>query len=355
MDRTVYTGCYGNEEDGQGVGVWRLDGATGALHHVQTAPVNSPSFVARHQNGRFLYAVCERDGFQGTPDGAVASFVINSHDGTLTELGKVRSHGTSACHLTVDPSGTHVIVTNYGNGRVAVFPIGANGALGEATHVVQHEGRSTHPDRQHGPHAHYVMFDPSGKYVMVCDLGLDKVLIYHLDTETGHLSPADFPYAQISSGAGPRHMDFTPDGRFAYVVNEVGSSMSAFSWDADRGALVYVDTHTTIPVDFHENTSCAQVRVHPNGHFVYGSNRGHDSIAIFGIDQATGRLIPHGQASSGGKTPRNFTLTPDGAWLLAANQGSDNIVTFHVDAKTGALTEAGHVVHTNKPVCIVVV
>lgn len=133
-----------------GVGVWRLDGATGALHHVQTAPVNSPSFVARHQNGRFLYAVCERDGFQGTPDGAVASFAINSHDGTLTEIGKVRSHGTSACHLTVDPSGTHVIVTNYGNGRVAVFPIGADGALGEATHVVQHEGRSTHPDRQHG-------------------------------------------------------------------------------------------------------------------------------------------------------------------------------------------------------------
>ncbi len=352
MARTVYTGCYGNEDEGHGVGVWRFDDATGALTHVQTAPVNSPSFVTVHPDGRHLYAVCERDGFAGTPDGAVASFAVDPHDGTLTEIGKVRSHGTSACHLSVAPGGHFVVVANYGNGRVAVFPIGADGALGEAIQVIQHEGSSTHPDRQHGPHAHFTAFDPSGKHLMVCDLGLDKVMVYDFDAATGHLAPSAFPHAQVSSGAGPRHLDFAPDGSHAFVINEVDSTLTSFRWDADRGALVVTDTRSTLPEGWPGDSTCAQVRVHPSGRFVYGSNRGHDSIAIFAV-QSSGKIVPAGHELSGGRTPRNFNLTPDGAWLLAANQNSDSIVSFRVDAATGALHASGAVTHTNKPVCIV--
>ena len=352
MELVVYTGCYGNEDAGHGVGTWRFDTGTGALRHVKTAPVNSPSFVARHPGGRYLYAVCERDGFAGTPDGAVASFAIDPHDGTLTEIGKVRSHGTSACHVSVAPGGRFAVVANYGNGRVASFPVGDDGSLGEAVQVVQHEGSSTHPTRQHGPHAHFTAFDPSGRHLLVCDLGLDRVMVYDFDGETGRFAPSAFPHAQVSSGAGPRHLDFTPDGRHALVINEVDSTLTAFRWDADRGALFVTDTRSTLPEGYEGDTTCAHVLVHPSGRFAYGSNRGHDSIAIFAV-QGSGKIVPTGHVPTGGRTPRNFALSPDGAWLLAANQNSDTITGFRVDAATGSLEPTGDVAHTNKPVCIV--
>jgi 6-phosphogluconolactonase len=351
----VYVGAYTGPGKAQGISVFRLDAAAGALSHLQTVEgVDNPSFLALDPQQRFLYAANEAGGAGGgpAPEGAVSAFAVDAQDGTLTPLNRQPSGGVSPCYVHVEPEGRYLLVANYTSGHVAVFPRRPDGSLDPASHVVHHEGLGPTPRRQAGAHAHSITTDPAGRLVLSCDLGVDKIFVYRLDREAGRLVPNDVPYGQASSGAGPRHVAFHPNGRFAFVNNEIDSTLSAFAYDAERGTLRIVDTASTLPSDFAGNNSTAQVLVHPNGRFAYVSNRGHDSIAIFAVNPETGKLRALGHEPTQGKTPRNFNLDPSGVLLLAANQGSDTIVSFRVDAQSGQLTATGQVTQTPAPVAV---
>ncbi len=344
----VYVGTYTTPPMGraEGLYVYRLDPASGALAPVQTVPgVVNPSFLALDPQERFLFAVNEVE--QGT----VSAFARDPAAGELTPLNEQPTHGAAPCHLSVDPTGRFVLVANYGSGEVAVFPVGPDGRLGAATDVVRHEGKSVHPQRQTGPHAHMIVPDPEGRHVLAADLGLDQVVVYRLDDTAGRLVPHGRFHA--TPGAGPRQLAFAGGGRFVYVVNELDSTLTACAYDPAAGTLRAIETVSTLPDGFAGENTCARVEVHPSGRFVYASNRGHHSIAIFAIEEATGRLTAVGHEPTGGRTPRHFALDPTGAWLLAANQGSDSIVTFRVDPATGRLAAAGPVAEAPTPVCLV--
>ena len=355
----VYVGTYTEGEQrprgrAEGIYVYQLDPATGALAHRHTTPgVVNPSFLALHPNGRFLYAVNEVEGPEGQPGGEVSAFALDPATGAATFLNRQPSHGNAPCHLCVDGEGRYVLAANYSSGSVAVLPVEADGRLAPASDVVQHRGGSVHPERQRGPHAHSVTLDPSGRFALVADLGLDQVLTYRLDRQRGTLLPHDTPWAQVTAGAGPRHLAFHPGGRFAYVIDELDSTLTAFAYDGERGTLRELQRLSTLPAGYGGTSHCADVHVAPSGRFVYGSNRGHDSIAGFRVDQQSGRLSALGHTPTQGRTPRNFNIDPTGTYLFAANQNSDSIVTFRIDAETGALAPAGPVAEVPTPVCIV--
>lgn len=348
----VYVGSY-SPADKQGIHVFQLDLASGALAPAGGASgAANPSFLAVHPNRRFLYAVAEVASAGGKPGGGVAAFSIDPKSGALALLNTQPSEGAGPCHIVVDRDGKNVLVANYGGGSVAVLPIRDDGRLAPPSAAIQHQGSSVNPSRQKAPHAHSINLDPAGRFAFAADLGLDKVLIYRFDSAKGSLVPNEEPSAPVAPGAGPRHFAFHPSGRFAYVINEMANTVTAFAYDAGRGALKEIQTQATLPADFKGTSHTAEVQVHPSGKFVYGSNRGHDSIAVFTVDAATGRLAPGGQVSTRGKTPRNFGIDPTGAWLLAANQGSDTIVVFKIDPATGGLTPTEHSVSVPKPVCV---
>ncbi len=348
----VYIGTYTRGES-EGIYVYRLDLATGALESTgQTAKAANPSFLAIHPKANFLYAVGELRQVEGRPGGAVSAFAIDPETGGLTLLNQQSSHGAGPCHLTVDATGKCVLVANYGSGSLAALPIEENGRLAAATDVIQHEGSSVHPRRQQGPHAHSITLDPASRFAFAPDLGIDKVMIYKLDLAQGKLVPNEQPWAAVKPGAGPRHFAFHPTARWAYVINEIDSTITAFAYDATEGTLGEVQTISTLPEDFDGDNTCADVHVAPSGKFLYGSNRGHDSIVIFAIDQTSGKLTCVGHESTRGETPRNFGIDPTGAFLLAANQRSDTVVTFRIDPETGRLTPTGHVADVPTPVCI---
>jgi 6-phosphogluconolactonase len=288
----------------------------------------------------------------GKPTGAVAAFAIDPQTGKLQLLNQQSSQGAGPCHLNVDRAGKNVLVANYGGGSCAVLPIAADGRLGEATAAIQHKGKSVNRERQEGPHAHSINLDAANRFAFVADLGLDEVLVYRFDSAKGSLVPNDPPAAKVAPGAGPRHFALHPSGKYAYVINEMASTVTGFTYDADRGTLQELQSITTLPAGFSGNTSTAEVVVHPSGKFLYGSNRGHDSLAIFTINAATGKLTAAGHQPTGGKTPRNFAIDPSGKWLLAENQGSGTIVVFRIDPETGSLSETGHVLKVGSPVCI---
>lgn len=349
----VYVGTY-TTKTSKGIYLCNLDVATGRLGLVGVAAETArPSFVAIHPSQRFLFAVGEVADFQGKKTGAISAFAIDPADGKLTLLNQQPSHGAGPCYVGIDRTGKWALVANYSAGSIACFPIGDDGRLGEATAAIQHQGSSVNPKRQQGPHAHSIYVDPTNRFVFTCDLGLDKVMIYRFDSATGHLSAHDPAFASITPGAGPRHIAFHPTGRFVYVINEMGQTVTAFRYDADRGALETLQTISTVPEGYQNpNNSTAEVQVHPSGKFLYGSNRGHDSIAIFTIDQETGRLTAAGHQASGGKTPRNFGIDPSGTWLLAAHQDSDDIFVLRIDPQTGSLTPTGQSVNISMPVCV---
>jgi 6-phosphogluconolactonase len=245
-----------------------------------------------------------------------------------------------------------VLVANYGSGSIACLPIRPDGRLGEATSSIQHEGSSIDPRRQQGPHAHSINLDAAGRFAFVADLGLDEVLIYRFDAAKGKLTPNDPPSTKVAPGAGPRHFAFHPTGRYAYVINELSSTVTALRYDARQGSLASLQTVSTVPEGFDGRSTTAEVRVHPSGKFLYGSNRGHDSIACFAVDTATGKLTPIGHQSTQGKTPRNFGIDPTGSYLLAANQGTGNVVVFRIDPQTGMLRPAEQSITVPMPVCI---
>ncbi|MGH2355315.1 MAG: lactonase family protein [Chloroflexota bacterium] len=349
----VYVGTYTTNNRAEGLYVYRMDVATGALTHAHTVTgVDNPSFLALHPQWPYLYAANEVGNYEGMRSGSVSAFAITP-TGDLALLNRQATHGRSPAHVSVDPSGRYLLAANYSDGNVAVFPIQADGRLGEASDVVQHEGQGPNARRQAGPHAHFITTDPAGVRVLAVDLGIDKVMVYRLDGTTGTLVPNELPYAQVSSGAGPRHLAFHPNARYVYVINELDSTISAFAYDAERGALQIVQTVSTLPEDFTEASTCAQIVVHPSGRFAYGSNRGHDSIAMFAVDEVSGKLTALGHESTQGRTPRNFNLDPSGTFLYAANQNTNTIVTFRVDQTAGTLTPTGQVTETLSPVCIV--
>lgn len=349
----VYVGTYTGRDGARGIELLRLDPASGDLTPVGTAAeAANPSFLAIHPNRRFLYAVNEVADFEGRKTGVVSAFAIEAGTGALRFLNRQSSEGTGPCHVSVDPSGRCVLVANYGGGSVAALPIQEDGSLGPAGSSVKHHGSGPNPHRQKGPHAHCIVTDPAGRFAFAADLGLDKVLVYRLDAAAAKLVPNEPPSASVDPGSGPRHFTFHPGGKWAYVINELSSTVTAFRYDAERGILEPVQTVSTLPADFKGSNTTAEVVVSPDGRTLYGSNRGHDSLAVFRIDPADGRLTPAGHVPTGGKVPRNFAVAPGGRWLLAANQNSDSIVVFRVDPETGGLVPAGRSAKVSKPVCI---
>ena len=341
----VYVGTYTGEQS-KGIYTFQFDPASGDMTPVKLAgEVVNPSFLTIHPNRKFLYAVSE------LPKGSVTAFAIDAKTGALTPLNSVPTGGGGACHLVVDKTGKSLMVANYGTGSVAAFPLGADGRLGEAAVLIKHSGSSVNAKRQRGPHAHAVVLSADNRFVFAPDLGLDQILSYRLDPAKASLSPNDPPFAKVAPGSGPRHFAFHPKGKFAYVVNEMGSSVTAFRYDALRGALTELQTLSTLPKDFSGEDQSAELEVDAKGRFLYASNRGHDSIAVFAIGR-DGKLTLVENASTQGKTPRNFKIDPTGAFLFAANQDSGTIVQFRIDSKSGRLKPTGKTAEISKPVCV---
>lgn len=351
-DYFMYVGTYTNKQS-KGIYAWQFHPETGKLAPLGlVAETTSPSFLAVHPNRHFLYAVNEVPNYKGEKSGAVSAFAIDRASGKLTLLNTVSSRGAGPCHLALDKKGQCLIVANYSGGSVAAFPVGKDGRLAEATSFFQHSGAVALKERQGGPHAHCVQVSPDNRYALVADLGLDEVLAYRLDASKATLTANDPPFAKLAAGAGPRHLAFHPNGRLVYSINEIQSTVTALSYNAAAGSSREIQTVSSLPQDFHGSNSTAEIAVHPSGKFVYGSNRGHDSIVVFAVDPGTGRLAVVEHVSTQGKVPRNFALDPTGAFLFAANQNSDNIVVFRIDRASGRLTPAGQVLDAPTPVCV---
>jgi 6-phosphogluconolactonase len=342
----VYIGTYTNTPKSKGIYAYRFDPATGKLDSLGLAAESaSPSFLAIHPSRRYLYAVNE-----GKP-ATVSSFALDPKSGKLTPLNSETAPGAGPCYISTDSKGRYALVANYGSGNLLVFPIGADGRLNPASANVQHSGSGGDPKRQSGPHAHSIKLSPNERYAVAADLGIDQLLVYRFDPATGRLTPNEPPSAKLKPGAGPRHFAFHPNRRVVYAINELNSTVTAFNWDGSRGTLAEFQTISTLPSGFTGNNSTAEIVVHPNGRFVYGSNRGHDSIAVFAADRR-GNLTPVEHAPTLGNVPRNFAIDPTGRYLFAANQRSDNLVVFRIDAGTGKLAPSGSPVEVGAPVCV---
>ncbi len=344
----VYVGTY-TGKGSEGVYVYRLDSSTGALTPVgKTAGLTNPSFLAIDPRGRCVYAVRE----SGRGGGAVIALSRNATTGELTILNEQPSGGQGPCYVTVDREGRFLMVANYGSGHVAVLPIADDGRLQPASSVVQHEGSSVNPSRQKEPHAHSIVLDAANRYVLSADLGIDKVMVYRFDSEHGKLLPNDPPFVRCEPGSGPRHIAFHPSGKYVYVIEELSSTVEVFAYDADAGTLKPFQRISTLPEGFKGASTAADIHVHPSGRFLYGSNRGHNSIAIFAIDDKTGGLRLLGHEPTQGKNPRNFAIDPSGTFLLAANQDSDTIVSFRINQDLGAMMPTGQTCRVSMPVCL---
>jgi 6-phosphogluconolactonase len=346
----VFIGTYTSPAS-RGIYVSRLDPASGQLSApTLAAEARNPSFLASTPDGRFLYAVNELNEVDGTPGGSVTAYAVDKATGTLKKLNAQSTVGGGPCHVSV--VGRLVFVANYGGGSIAAYPIEADGSLKPASSFVQHTGASVDPQRQKGPHAHGVTPDPSGRFLYVPDLGLDKVFVYRIDAAKGALTAATPPFAAITPGAGPRHVALSADGRRVYVITEMGMTIEVFERAPATGALTRVQTISTLPAgqDVAKGFSTAEILLHPSGRFLYGSNRGHDSLAVYAVAPDTGRLTLVEHVPTGGKMPRAFTIDPSGAFLIAGNQNSDQVVAFRIDAKSGRLTPAGQPVAVGKPV-----
>jgi 6-phosphogluconolactonase len=316
------------------------------------AETPSPSFLEIDNKRNLLFAVNETNTFEGKPTGGVSAFAMDRVTGKLTLLNQKSSLGTGPCHLVLDKTGRWLLVANYAGGSVAVFPVAADGHLGESTDFVQHTGKSIDPNRQSGPHAHCVTMSPDNRFAFVCDLGLDKVMCYQFDAERGKLTPADPAFVSLKPGAGPRHMVFRPDGKFAYVINELNSTVTAFGYDPSSGKLTEVQSVSTLPGYWEGKNSTAEIGVHPSGKYLYASNRGHNSVVLFEIDPDKGTLNFVEEQGTGGKTPRHFGIEPSAKHLAIGNQDSDTILVCRIDAGNGRLKPSGVFVDCPSPVCV---
>jgi 6-phosphogluconolactonase len=350
----VYVGTYTTKQTSKGIYAYRFDASSGKLTSIGLATeTTDPSFVAVHPNGKYLYAVNEVGEFNGMKSGAVSAFMIDRKSGTLKLLNQVSTHGAGPCFVSLDKSGRFVLVANYDAGSVATFAIQDDGSLSLVKGFVQHSGSGADKERQEGPHAHWIGVSPDNRFALVADLGLDDVMVYKLDDVKGGLTPNSPPFTEVKPGTGPRHLAFSPNGKFAYLLTEMGSSVTAFSYSASKGTLSALQTLPNLPKDYTGVREAAEIAVHPSGKFLYASNRGTaNSIGVYKIDAVKGTLTPAGLFSSGGKIPRNFAIDPTGEFLLAANEDSGNVVVFRIDAATGALTATDQTVEVGAPVCV---
>lgn len=349
---TLYVGTY-TAKGAEGIHALDFDTSSGRLTHDRlVAAVSNPTFLALHPRGDRLYAVSEVRDATGRHGGAVNAFAIAPETGALTLLDRQSSEGAGPCHLSVDRTGRFAFVANYHSGGVAMLPIGTDGRLDAACAVIQHHGCGPDPERQEGPHAHSITLSPDERFAIVADLGLDKLMVYRIDWRAGRLLPHEPPFTAVAPGAGPRHLAFHPTARFAYVINELDNTMTALTWDAAQGACHVLQTLPTEPAEFAGTGYAADVQMSADGHFLYGSNRGHDSVAVFAVDDRDGTLAPRAVVPTGGAWPRNIALDPTGAFLLAANQESDSITVFRRDPVTGHIAPTGHAAHVSMPVCL---
>ena len=342
---SFYIGTYTKNELSKGIYRAVLDADTGALAlKGLAAEIKNPTFLALHPNGKFLYSVMELDG------GGVSAFAIEK-DGALRALGVQSTKGKGNCHVWVDASGGNLLSTSYSGGSIANTPIKADGSLAETSLFIQHKGSGPNPTRQGEPHAHAIY--THGAFAYVCDLGTDDIFIYHFDAAKGTLTPNDPPSGKVPPGGGPRHLAFAPAGGFAYVCNEMGNTVTAFIHDAVKGTLTPLQTLPTLPADYADaaKSSTAEIFCHPNGKFLYVSNRGHDSIATYAI-AADGKLTILDYAPAHVKAPRGFALTPDGQWLVVGGQDSNNLTSHKVDATTGKLTFVSELTGVGMPVSV---
>jgi len=343
----VWVGTYTRHGQSEGIYVCRLALGSGVLEQVQTVgEMHDPSYLALAPSGRFLYAVNEL-----SEDGGVSAFSVEPATGRLRLLNSVASGGAHPAHVSVDPSGRWVLVANYTGGTIATLPIQDDGSLGVAAHIVRHEGRGPNPARQEGPHPHMIVTDPNGAFVLVPDLGLDRIVCYRLERDSGQLVLQPEAGARVEPGAGPRHVAFGSGGTRVYCVNELDLTLSVFEYDAANGRMRAMQTVNTVPPEVGSRAgTAAAIVVHPSGRFVYTSNRGPDSIASFAVDGASGTLTPLGHTPSGGRTPRDINIDPTGTLLLAANQDSDALAIFRIDPSSGSLEASGSMLHVPKPV-----
>ncbi|MHC4394502.1 MAG: lactonase family protein [Planctomycetota bacterium] len=345
----VYFGTYTWGENAS-KGIYRsvLELETGKLSNpILAAEVRNPSFLEIHPGGKFLYTVSEAGG-----TGSVSAYAIDRDTGVLKLLNQQPSGGAGPCHVSIDHKGKNVLVANYSGGSASVIPIKSDGRLGEPTGFVQHKGSSVNPNRQKGPRAHSINVSRDNRFAFVADLGIDKIMIYRLDIEKGTIAANSPAFAKVKGGAGPRHFIFGANGKYAYVINELDCTITAFSYEPVSGGLTEVKTVTTLPDGFEGSNTCAEVRVHPSGKFVYGSNRGHDSIVVYRSELSKGTLTLVEHETTDIKTPRNFNIDPTGEFCLVANQGGDSVIVFRIDQMTGALEPTGHKISVSKPVCV---
>lgn len=347
----LYVGTY-TDKGAKGIYVYRYDAGSGQLSDSQVAAETvNPSFVTIDDKKRLLYAVNELQKYQNESSGGVSAFSIGPR-GQLHLLNEVASGGADPCYVSIDKSGKYVLVANYTGGSISVFPIRQDGSLGAPTAFIQHKGSGPNRERQEAAHAHWIETSPDNRFAIASDLGIDELLVYRFDASTGKLAPNDPPFAKAEPGAGPRHLAFAPSGKFAYVINELQSTVSVFSYDAANGVLHPLQTISALPKKFSGENTAAEIAIHPNGRFLFASNRGHDSIAVFSIDKAKGTLRLIDNFSVKGRTPRSFVIDPTGSRLLVANQDTGNIVVFRINRSTGRLTATGQEVKVPAPVCL---
>jgi 6-phosphogluconolactonase len=350
----LYVGTYTTGSTSRGLYIYKLNPANFELNHFNTVEdVLDPSFIAIDKRRRFLYAVNEIKQYNGEKSGSVSAFAIDQQTGDLTFLNKQSSMGSMPCHLSISDNGRYALVANYRGGNVSVLPIGSNGELAPAVDVVQHTGTGPITVRQEAPHAHSIYLDKNNCFALACDLGADKVFIYEFDDRTGKLTPnSTQPFYQARAGAGPRHLAFHQNGRLIFLINELDSTVTSLEYDQDHGTLREIQTVSALPKDWSGVSSCAEIQLSPDGNFLYGSNRVHDSIVAFRLDQATGRLEWIEDVPTGGSFPRHFNIDLTGEFLFAANQKSDSIVSYRIDKKTGELRSTGDQTEVPAPTCL---
>ena len=352
-DHLVFFGTYTSPKGGsQGIYVSKFDAATGQLSPPElAAETGSPSFLEIHPSKKYLYCVGEV-ATAGQKAGGVSAFSIELPSGKLTKLNQVSSGGAGPCHINLDSRGRMAMIANYGGGSCASYRINEDGSLSGPVSFHQHTGSSVNERRQKEPHAHSANFSPDDRFGFICDLGTDKVEIYKTDPATGKSIPHG--NAKVPAGGGPRHLAFHPNGKFVFVNNEITLTETVFAWNAEKGVLSEIETVSTIPEAdrSQQGMSTAETRVHPSGKFVYVSNRGHDTIAVFKCDASTGKLQLIQNAPAEGKTPRNFNLDPTGQWCLVAHQGSNSVAVLRINQATGELESTGRKIEVGMPCCV---
>lgn len=346
----LFVGTYTEPENSQseGIYIYRMDTSGNLTPQSIAKGVANPSFLAIHPSHNYLYAVNELKEFKGQSGGGVSAFAIDPASGYLTLLNTQPSQGEEPCYISIDGTGRYALVANYTSGNIALFPIEVGGKLGPVIQAIQEFGSSINPERQEGPHAHCFLPDPGNTFALEANLGIDKLLVYQMDIDQGRLDK--HAEVLVHPGAGPRHLAFNPKGQYLFLINELNNTLTSYRYQS--GSLQELHTVSTLPAGFNGKNSCADIHITPDGKFLYGSNRGHDSIVCFQVDEKTGALSYQAHTPTGGQEPRNFVIDPRGEFLLVANQKSNNIVTFKIDPDTGSLIKTGVETNVPTPVCL---